>query len=43
MIEILQMDWPFAVVLIAAIIGMVVVYGIRKTMAEEADRRARKD
>lgn len=30
MSDILQMGWPFAVVLVAAILGLVVVYGIRK-------------
>lgn len=36
--EILQMDWPAAVVFIAAIAGSVVVYGIRTAAREETKR-----
>lgn len=38
MTEVLHMDWPFAVVLVAAIIGLVVVYGMRKALEEEKRR-----
>lgn len=30
MTEILHMGWPFATVLVAAILGCVIVYGIRR-------------
>lgn len=38
MTEVLHMDWPFAVVLVAAIIGLVVVYGMKKAIEEEKRR-----
>ena len=41
MIAVLHMDWPFAVVCVAAIIAAVVVYGIRKAASDTAASRGR--
>ncbi len=40
MIEFLHMGWPMAVVLVAAIIGFTVMYGMRSTFRNEQNARA---
>ncbi len=41
MTEVLQMGWPFAVVLIASVAGICIIYGLRCTAKAEERRESR--